>query len=74
MAEHPQFAARQVVGSALHPKKGEFRQLALLLAGMDRSARMGLPDPDAIDTEHLLKEAGVDGQTVATWVARGAVA
>jgi hypothetical protein len=26
------------------------------------------------DTEHLLKEAGVDGETVARWVAQGVVA
>ena len=26
------------------------------------------------DTEHLLKEAGVDGETVARWLERGVVA
>jgi alpha-methylacyl-CoA racemase len=74
VTNYPQFAARGVVGSACHPKEGEFRQLAPLLAGMDRSARVEVPDPDATDTEHLLKEAGVDGETVASWVARGVVA
>ncbi len=33
-----------------------------------------LPDMAQTDTEHLLKEAGVDGETVARWVARKVVA
>ncbi len=74
VVEHPQFAARRVFGVASHPSEGEFRQLVPLLAGMERAARVDLPDPGATDTEHLLKEAGVDGETVAAWVARGVVA
>jgi alpha-methylacyl-CoA racemase len=75
VAAHPQFAARGVVASASHPKEGELRQLAPLLAGMARVAGpVVLPDMSQTDTEHLLKEAGVDGETVARWVARGAVA
>ena len=35
---------------------------------------MPLPDMTQTDTEHLLKEAGVDGETVARWVARQVVA
>jgi hypothetical protein len=35
---------------------------------------VALPDPRQSDTEHLLKEAGVDGETVARWVAQGVVA
>ena len=41
---------------------------------MDRGAAPDLPDPAATDTEHLLKEAGVDGEIVARWVAKGVVA
>jgi alpha-methylacyl-CoA racemase len=74
VVDHPQFAARRVVGVASHPTRGDFRQLAPLLAGMDRGARVDVPDPSVTDTEHLLKEAGVDGETVAAWVARGVVA
>jgi alpha-methylacyl-CoA racemase len=74
VVDDPQFAARRVVGVASHRTHGEFRQLAPLLAGMDRTARPELPDPGVTDTEHLLKEAGVDGETVAAWVARGVVA
>ncbi len=75
VAGHPQFAARRVVGAASHPKEGELRQLAPLLAGMARGeGPVGLPDLSQTDTEHLLKEAGVDGETVAGWVARGVVA
>ena len=35
---------------------------------------VALPDMTQTDTEHLLKEAGVDGETVARWVARQVVA
>jgi len=70
-----QFSARQVVGVASHPEHGELRQLAPLLAGMPRHGGVvELPDPGQSDTEHLLKEAGVDGETVARWVAHGVVA
>jgi alpha-methylacyl-CoA racemase len=71
----PQFSARQVVGVASHPEHGELRQLVPLLAGMPRhEGVVELPDPGQSDTEHLLKEAGVDGETVARWVAHGVVA
>jgi alpha-methylacyl-CoA racemase len=73
VAAHPQFAARGAVVTASHPAQGSFRQLAPLLAGMDRTAP-DLPAPAVTDTEHLLKEAGVDGGTVARWVAKGVVA
>jgi alpha-methylacyl-CoA racemase len=71
----PQFSARRVVGVASHAEHGEIRQLAPLLAGMPRpDGVVALPDPGQSDTEHLLKEAGVDGETVARWVAEGVVA
>ncbi len=51
------------------------RQLAPLLAGMPRpDGPVALPDMTQTDTEHLLKEAGVDGETVARWVSRRVVA
>ncbi len=72
---HPQFAARGVVTHATHPTEGTFSQLAPLLAGMPRPvAPSPLPDMARTDTEHLLKEAGVDGETVARWVGRRVVA
>jgi alpha-methylacyl-CoA racemase len=72
---HPQFAARRVVGAARHPKEGELAQLAPLLAGMARpEGVVELPDMTQSDTEHLLKEAGVDGETVRRWLAQGVVA
>ncbi len=78
VAGYPQFVARGVVGAASHPVEGELAQLAPLLAGMERSAGggepVGLPDMTQTDTAHLLKEAGVDGETVARWVARKVVA
>ncbi len=79
VAEYPQFVARGVVGSATHPVEGALSQLVPLLAGMDRPASgAGAPVPLPVmtqtDTEHLLKEAGVDGETVARWAARQVVA
>jgi hypothetical protein len=63
------------VTPAVHPREGEVDQLAPLLAGMPRpAAPVVLPDTAQTDTEHLLKEAGVDGETVARWVARKVVA
>jgi len=75
VGSHPQFAARRVVGAAEHPKHGEVQQLRPLLAGMPRpEGTAALPDMTQSDTEHLLKEAGVDGDTVARWMAQGVVA
>jgi alpha-methylacyl-CoA racemase len=75
VVDDPQYSARRLVGVASHPEHGEVRQLAPLLAGMPRpDGVVALPDPRQSDTEHLLKEAGVDGETVARWVAQGVVA
>jgi crotonobetainyl-CoA:carnitine CoA-transferase CaiB-like acyl-CoA transferase len=77
VAASPQFVARGVVGQAVHPTEGPLSQLAPLLAGMarpDGGEPVALPDMTRTDTEHLLKEAGVDGETVARWVARQVVA
>jgi alpha-methylacyl-CoA racemase len=75
IADDPQFTSRAVVTTAVHPTEGAIRQLAPLLAGMDRSETSPtLPDMSGTDTEHLLKEAGVDGETIARWVARQVVA
>ncbi len=71
----PQFVHRHVTTTATHPNKGEFSQLAPLLAGMPQlAAPIELPDPAHTDTEYLLKEAGVDGETIAAWISRKAVA
>jgi alpha-methylacyl-CoA racemase len=73
----PQFVARGVVSTASHPTEGALSQLRPLLAGMERPAPgavVALPDTTQTDTEHLLKEAGVDGDVVARWVARKVVA
>jgi alpha-methylacyl-CoA racemase len=74
VGSHPQFVARRAVGAAMHPTEGELRQLRPLLAGMPRpEGTVALPDTAQTDTEHLLKEAGVDGETVAAWMADGVV-
>jgi alpha-methylacyl-CoA racemase len=78
VAGHPQFKARGVVTAATHPSEGTFEQLAPLLAGMPspehrpRLSERG--DRSGTDTEHLLKEAGVDGETIARWTEKGVVA
>ncbi len=77
LESNPQFTARGAVSEARHPTEGTFRQLAPLLAGMPRlpaGEPVQLPDPSRTETQHLLKEAGVDGETVARWVANGVVA
>jgi alpha-methylacyl-CoA racemase len=77
LASYPHFVARSTVTEARHPSEGTFRQLAPLLAGMPRRREgdaVELPDQSHTDTEHLLKEAGVDGETVARWVDKRVVA
>ncbi len=77
VATSPQFAARGVLAEAEHPTEGRLVQLAPLLAGMERPPAdepVRLPDMTQTDTEHLLKEAGVDGETVANWLARQVIA
>jgi alpha-methylacyl-CoA racemase len=77
IASHPHFVARGTVTAAHHPSEGTFRQLAPLLAGMPRlraGEAVELPDQSHTDTEHLLKEAGVDGETVARWVDKRVIA
>jgi alpha-methylacyl-CoA racemase len=77
LASHPHFVARGTVTEARHASEGAFRQLAPLLAGMPRlpdGEVVELPDPSHTDTEHLLKEAGVDGETVARWVDKRVIA
>ena len=75
MEDDPQFAARGAVSTATHPTRGTLRQLAPLLAGMERpDGPLPLPDPGRTDTEHLLKEAGVPVETIALWTAQRAVA
>jgi alpha-methylacyl-CoA racemase len=75
VADDPQFAARGVFTRATHPTKGSLRQLAPLLAGMDRpGGAVSLPDPTETQTEHLLKEAGVPVETIARLMSHRVVA
>ncbi len=71
----PQFAARGVFAEATHPTAGSFRQLAPLLAGMQRPTEpRQLPDLTVTDTDELLAAAGVDPDHIAALRARGVVA
>jgi alpha-methylacyl-CoA racemase len=70
-----QFTARHVVTEATHPNAGRLRQLAPLLAGMDRPTRpIALPDPADTHTIELLRAAGVEASRIDGWVARRVVA
>jgi crotonobetainyl-CoA:carnitine CoA-transferase CaiB-like acyl-CoA transferase len=70
-----QFAARDAVTEAIHPTAGSLRQLAPLLAGMDRPTQpIALPDPAATQTIELLRAAGVEASRIDTWVERRVVA
>jgi crotonobetainyl-CoA:carnitine CoA-transferase CaiB-like acyl-CoA transferase len=75
VSDDPQFVARGAFTTATHPTRGPLRQLAPLLAGMDRpDGAVALPDPVQTDTEHLLKEAGVPVETISAWMSRRVVA
>ena len=75
VGDDPQFAARGAVITATHPTRGNLRQLAPSLAGMVRTAEpVALPNPAQTDTEHLLKEAGVSLETIASLMSRRVVA
>jgi alpha-methylacyl-CoA racemase len=75
IADDPQFVARGAFTTASHPTEGQWAQLAPLLAGMERpEAPVVLPDLRQTSTEQCLKAAGVDGETIAGWVARRVVA
>ena len=67
-------AAAGAVVTVAHPAQGEFAQLGPLLAGMDRRVPPTVPDMSDTDTERLLKEAGVDADTVTRWLHTGVVA
>ncbi len=75
VTDDPQCAARGGVTVAHHPTRGPLRQLAPLLAGMDRPTTVvPLPDPGRTDTEHLLEEAGLPVDTIADLLSRRVVA
>jgi alpha-methylacyl-CoA racemase len=73
VVSHARFDAPGAVVNVTHPKQGEFAQLGPLLAGMDRQVPPSVPDMSDTDTERLLKEAGVDADTVTRWLQDGVV-
>jgi alpha-methylacyl-CoA racemase len=74
VVSHAEFAATGAVVTVTHPTRGTFAQLGPLLAGMDGHVPSAVPDMSDTDTEHLLKEAGVDSETVTRWLDAGVVA
>ncbi len=73
VVSHTRSAAPDLVVTVTHPKQGEFAQLGPLLAGMDPKVPPTVPDMSDTDTERLLKEAGVDAETVMRWLHAGVV-
>ncbi len=73
VVSHTRSAAPDLVVTVSHPKHGEFAQLGPLLAGMDPRVPPTVPDMSDTDTERLLKEAGVDAETVTRWLHAGVV-
>lgn len=75
VAVDAQFSSRRAVSTATHPTEGTLRQLSPLLAGMHRGPEpVPLPDLGHTHTADLLRESGVDGATVDTWMTSRSVA
>jgi alpha-methylacyl-CoA racemase len=74
VVDDAEFGTPGAVVTVTHPAHGEFAQLGPLLAGMDRRIPSSVPDMSDTDTERLLKEAGVDADSVANWLDAGVVA
>jgi len=60
LVDDPQFQVRGVFAEVTHPTHGRFRQLAPVLAGMQRDAPVKAGDAARSDTDALLREAGLD--------------
>jgi alpha-methylacyl-CoA racemase len=70
-----QLAARRAFVWAEHPRHGRFRQLAPLLAGVDRAdTSYTLRNDTVTDTDALLRAAGVGEEEVAAMRAAGVIA
>jgi alpha-methylacyl-CoA racemase len=70
-----QFEARGAFNEADHPEHGRFRQVAPVLAGMQKpSDPVALRPAGATDTEELLREAGLDQPTIDRMKQEGVVA
>jgi alpha-methylacyl-CoA racemase len=75
LVDDPQFAARGAICQAEHPRHGRFRQVAPLLAGMHKpQAPVPLRAADETDTEALLREAGLDAESIERMQREGVVA
>jgi len=75
LAGDAQFQARGVFGEARHPEAGSFRQLAPVLAGMQKSDEtVAVRDPAETDTERLLVAAGLPAAEIEKLRDEGVVA
>lgn len=74
LVNDPQFLDRNAFVEAEHPTEGTFRQLAPLLAGMNRSTDpVPVPDWSLTNTDALLAEVGFAESEIADLRARGIV-
>jgi alpha-methylacyl-CoA racemase len=72
--EDPQFQAREAFVEAQHPTEGAFRQLAPVLAGMDRpEGPIPVPDWSLTNTDALLAEVGFAENKIKDLRARGII-
>jgi alpha-methylacyl-CoA racemase len=75
LADDAQYAARGVFSEAVHPEHGTFRQVAPVLAGMERpAAPVAVRGAAASDTAELLRCAGMPGPEIEKLLNEGVVA
>ena len=74
IADDPQFAARGSLSEAVHPGHGTFRQVAPVLAGMERPSAPIPVRGEESDTAELLRAAGVAEPEIEKWLEEGVVA
>jgi len=75
LADDAQYAARGAFSQAIHPDHGTFRQVAPVLAGMERpEGPVAVPGTGATDTAQLLRNAGVPDSEIEKLLNEGVVA
>jgi alpha-methylacyl-CoA racemase len=72
-AEDPAYGARSAVATGRHPVTGEFRQLAPMLAGAQRSPSYDLPDTTGTDIAAVLSGSGFPSEEIDALLAQGVV-
>jgi len=75
LADDPQYTARGVFSDVVHPEQGTFRQVAPVLAGMERAAApVAVRGGAGSDTAELLRGAGMPDPEIEKLLNEGVVA